>query len=194
MLAVRLFLLAIATRSCDAVSSTQYENNDVASELLTLQATRLIRTGFLHLQHEARSNAVLLQNPSEANSNNTLELTVAIAMLCFSVSPEPHSLSAAVRVYSRAGSALDFPISKSLKSDLNLYFSLIPALGLVIFLSQCIGTWFWDFAKAWLMPAADIRVDESRRFVAILILNSRAVCCGMQMTQMTMKAASLTPK
>lgn len=77
------------------------------------------------------------------------------------------------------------------KIDLSLYIPLFLILGLVVFASQYVNTWFWEFADKHLMSTADIRVDDemynmlmawianqqfakqSRRFVANTNLNSR---------------------
>jgi len=82
-------------------------------------------------------------------------------------------------------------IQRYLRIDLNIYIPMMLLLGLLVFASQYVNTWFWEFADRHLMSTADIRVDDemynmlmawianqqfakrSRRFVANTNLNSR---------------------
>ncbi|KUJ19221.1 uncharacterized protein LY89DRAFT_683146 [Mollisia scopiformis] len=82
-------------------------------------------------------------------------------------------------------------VSRYLKIDLTLYIPALIVLGLIVFASQHINTWIWEFADQHLMSTADIRIDDemynmvmawisnqkfakrSRRFVANTNLNSR---------------------
>lgn len=88
-------------------------------------------------------------------------------------------------------SLLSSALYKYSKIDLSLYIPMMLAVGLLVFASQYINTWFWEFADKHLMSTADIRVDDemynmlmawianqqfakrSRRFVANTNLNSR---------------------
>ncbi|KAE8454372.1 hypothetical protein EG329_005297 [Mollisiaceae sp. DMI_Dod_QoI] len=82
-------------------------------------------------------------------------------------------------------------VSRYLKIDLTLYIPALIILGLIVFASQHINTWIWEFADQHLMSTADVRIDDemynmlmawisnqkfakrSRRFVANTNLNSR---------------------
>jgi chaperone BCS1 len=88
-------------------------------------------------------------------------------------------------------SILSTALLKYAKIDLTLYIPLMLVVGLLVFASQYVNTWFWQFADIHLMSTADIRVDDemynmlmawianqqfakrSRRFVANTNLNSR---------------------
>jgi chaperone BCS1 len=88
-------------------------------------------------------------------------------------------------------SLLSTALLKYSKIDLTLYFPTLIAIGLMVFASQYLNTWLWEFADQYLMCTADIRIDDemynmvmawianqqftkrSRRFVANTNLNSR---------------------
>jgi len=88
-------------------------------------------------------------------------------------------------------SIISTAIYKYSKIDLNVYFPALLALGIMVFASQYVSTWFWEMMDTYLMSTADIRIDDemynmlmawvasqqfakrSRRFVANTNLNSR---------------------
>ena len=88
-------------------------------------------------------------------------------------------------------SLLSSTLYKYSKIDLTRYVHTLLALGVLVFASQYISAWAWQFVDSHLMSTADIRVDDemynmlmswvanqqfakrSRRFVANTNLNSR---------------------
>jgi chaperone BCS1 len=88
-------------------------------------------------------------------------------------------------------SLISSALYKYSKIDLNVYFPTILVLGLLVFASQFVSTWAWQFMEQHLMSIADVRIDDemynmlmawianqqfakrSRRFVANTNLNSR---------------------
>jgi mitochondrial chaperone BCS1 len=57
-------------------------------------------------------------------------------------------------------SLLTTALLKYSKVDLTLYFPTLIAIGLIVFASQYINTWLWEFADQYLMCTADIRIDD----------------------------------
>lgn len=51
-------------------------------------------------------------------------------------------------------------VARYLKIDLTLYIPAFVVLGLLIFATQHINTWIWEFADKYLMSTADIRIDD----------------------------------
>jgi chaperone BCS1 len=57
-------------------------------------------------------------------------------------------------------SLISSALYKYSKIDLTIYIPVMLVIGLLVFASQYINTYFWEFADQHFMSTADIRVDD----------------------------------